>query len=198
MISLMKKLNLIPLFIILLASANVYAFRGNGGADGEVKGNDFYKRVFAKLHHTKSHAIVDNISENPINKIIIEVFDKQNKRLGFYRNLITTTGCNSACLPIIATLFYSGNKSFLRIGSRDGLTKRNHAEMEDEDYRKLELILVMAPVEFNTVKHPKEMVDALTGETNKRFVPYVVKAAAYTSLRIHIYNQDTLGLLQKL
>ena len=155
-----------------------------------------YKKVFKSYWQVKQHKVIDTISENPINIRILEFKNKKNETVGFAREIITTTGCDSACLPIIATLFYSADRKFLTLKSRDGLTKRNHVALTAEDYANLEMILMQNPPVFGKVEHPKQMVDALTGETTKEFAPFVIKAAAYTSLRLNLYNQDTLKLLQ--
>ena len=86
----------------------------------------FYKKILKDYSSVKTHKVKDNISKDPINKEILEVFNSKNKRIGFVREIITTTGCNSACLPLIATLFYNTNKQFITLQSSVGLTKKNH------------------------------------------------------------------------
>lgn len=155
-----------------------------------------YKTVFKNYASLVEHKVVDIISENPINTKILEIKNSDKKTIGYIREVTTTTGCDSACLPIIATLFYTKDRKFLALKSRDGLTKRNHVPMSDEDYANLEMILMQNPKIFESVTHPKQMVDAISSETTKEFSPYVVHQAAYTSLRLNLYNQDTLKLLQ--
>ena len=174
--------------LLLLLSFNVFAKK----EDPTV----LYKKVFKDYVTMVEHIVVDTISENPINTKIVEFKDKDNKTIGYAREIVTTTGCDSACLPIIATLFYTKDRKFLALKSRDGLTKKNHAPMTDEDYANLEMIIMQNPKAFASVTHPKQMVDAITSETTKEFSPYVVHQAAYTSLRMNLYNQDTLKLLQ--
>jgi hypothetical protein len=156
---------------------------------------DFIKTVFSKASRVESISVVDNISENPINTTVFKVFDLKNNFIGYYRKVITTTGCNSACLPIHVTLFYEANKTFKTLKSKKGLTKRNHVAFTDSDYNELELILNLNPVDLKKVNHPKDMVDVITGQTTKEYTDDVVKEAAYTSLRINKYNQDTLKQL---
>lgn len=155
-----------------------------------------YKKVFPKYQKTQVHKVIDTISDNPINVEIIEFKSKGNKTLGFAREIVTTTGCNSACLPIIATLFYSKDRKFLSLKSRDGLTKKNHASFTADDYSNLEMILLQNPPIFKSVTHPKQMVDAITSETTKEYSPYVIHQAAYSTLRLNLYNQDTLKHLR--
>jgi hypothetical protein len=155
-----------------------------------------YKKVFKDYSSLLEHAVIDTISENPINNKILEFKNEKSETLGFAREIVTTTGCDSACLPVVATLFYTKERKFLTLKSRDGLTKKYHAAFTEEDYQNLEMILLQNPPIFAQVKHPKEMVDAITSETTKDFSPYVIYQAAYSSLRLNLYNQDTLKLLQ--
>lgn len=159
---------------------------------------DFYKKVFPNLNSTRPHKIADPISDEPTNTELLEAFDAQNNLLGYIREVSTTTGCNSACLPVIFTLFYDKNIQFKKLLSRDGLTKKNHAPFTSEDYQKLELILLMNPKEFEKVGYPTEMVDAISGATLKVYDQVVVKNAAYSSLRVNTYNQQTIKEIKKL
>ena len=140
--------------------------------------------------------IKDNISENPINDKILKVFNDSKEHIGFIRNIETTTGCNSACLPVVFTLFYDKDKSLKKLLSKPGLTKKYHAKFTDEDYEKLSLILALNPDSFLKVKHPTKMVDIISGATKIEYQNDVVKNAAYTSLRVNLYNQDTLNILK--
>lgn len=154
-----------------------------------------YKEVFKDFVEVKVHKVIDTISENPINTKILEFKNKKGQTLGFAREIVTSTGCNSACLPIVATLFYTKDRKFFALRSREGLTKKYHASFTREDYQTLEMILLQNPPLFKGVSHPKEMVDAITSETTKEFAPYVIHQAAYSTLRLNLYNQDTLKLL---
>jgi len=159
---------------------------------------ELYRQVDKDYANFGEHQVVDTISDNPINNKILEIKNKDGKRLGFVRELITTTGCDSACLPVIATLFYNEQKKFLALKSREGLTRKNHAPWTEKDYQTMEMILLQNPAIFSEVKHPKQMVDAITSETIKNYSPHVIFEAAYTTLRLNKYNQDTLQLLQKI
>jgi hypothetical protein len=158
----------------------------------------FYTKVFPKISKIEAKPIPDPISDDPINVKILIAKNKAGKTLGYIREVTTSTGCNSACLPVIFTLFYDGKKNFKKLLSKKpGLTKINHLPFTDEDYFKLEGILLQNPKSFQKVMHPLEMVDAITSETKKEFVADVVKGAAYSSLRINLYNQQTLKELKK-
>lgn len=142
--------------------------------------------------------ISDPISDNPINTEILVAKNSKNKVIGFIREVTTTTGCNSECLPVIFTLFYNQDKVLVKLKSKPGLTKKYHAKFTDKDYQKLDMILALNPDIFKKVNHPTEMVDAISGATKKEFEIDVVKNAAYTSLRVNLYNQQTLQELKKL
>lgn len=158
---------------------------------------NFYQSVFPKATKLKKVSVVDTISDNPINTTIQIAYDKDGKKLGFIRDVDTTTGCDSACLPVVFTLFYNTNYEFLKLKSKVGLTKKFHKPMTDDDINRLHLLIGLNPAAFKKVKHPKDMTDALTGATKKEYVDAVVKDAAYSTLRINLYNQDTIRQLKK-
>ncbi len=157
-----------------------------------------YKSVFFDLKSIDSQKVPDPISDNPINTELLIAKNSAGKIIGFIREVTTSTGCNSECLPVIFTLYYNSAKTLVKLKSTPGLTKKYHARFTDKDYQKLDLILALNPVVFKKVVHPTEMVDAISGATKKEFVNDVVKNAAYTSLRVNLYNQQTLDELKKL
>lgn len=164
----------------------------------ELSKSNFFKKVMPKLTDTVSIKIPDPISDKPINTVVYKALDKDRNILGYIREVKTTTGCDSACLPVVFTLFYSKEVVLKKLKSHPGLTKKFHAPFLDKDYDSLDVILMLNPSIFQTVKHPTEMVDGLTGATKKEFVPHVVKDAAYTSLRVNLYHQQTLKFLKSL
>jgi hypothetical protein len=159
---------------------------------------DFYKKHLPDFVSYKILKIDDPISDKPINTSVIKVFGKDGKTSGYIREVVTTTGCNSACLPVIFTLFYDNKKSFLKIKSKIGLTKKNHAMFTPDDYSKLDWVLVTNPQIFKSVGYPTQMVDAITGATKVEYRDHVVKEAAYSTLRINLYHQHTLTYLKSI
>ncbi|WP_412470327.1 MULTISPECIES: hypothetical protein [unclassified Halobacteriovorax] len=158
----------------------------------------FHEEIFPSVEDLKKTSITDTISENPINTTIQIAYDKNGKKLGFIREVNTTTGCNSACLPVIFTLYYNTKYEFLKLKSKAGLTKKFHKPMTVDDINRLHLLIGINPEVFKKVKHPTDMTDALTGATKPEFVDAVVKEAAYSTLRINTYNQDTIRQLKSL
>ena len=158
----------------------------------------YYKKVFPAISKKEIIKVPDPISDKPVNTMVLKVFNKAQKHLGYIREIKTTTGCDSACLPVIFTLFYNAEKTLVKLLSRPGLTKKFHEPFSKDDYQKLDFILLMNPQVFGKVKHPTEMVDALSGETKKEFSTHVVKNAAYSSLRINLYHQQTSKFLKTL
>lgn len=149
------------------------------------------KKVFPSYTSLKKLEVVDPISEKPVNTVIYQVYAKK-ELIGFARGIETTTGCNSACLPISYVSFYNAQGDYLKLISKDGLTKIGHAPFTPEDYAKLDFILALAPEKLSKLTLPKDMTDALSGATLKAYTDVVVAGAAYSSLRIHLYNQLTL------
>lgn len=160
--------------------------------------NSFYQTVFPDLAKTRQVKVVDKISDNPINTSVQIAYNTKGKKLGFIREVNTTTGCDSACLPVIFTLFYNTKYEFIKLKSKVGLTKKFHKPMTDDDLNRLQLLLGINPQIFKSVKDPKELTDALSGATKPAYVDSVVKDAAYSTLRINLYNQDTIIQLKNL
>lgn len=158
-----------------------------GAAETEL---DMARKFFSNASKLHSFTVSDPISVDPVNTKIFEVF-ANTKRLGFYRKIVTTTGCDSACLPLRYTAIYDEKGRFVKIVSKTGLTKKNHVQFTPEDYARMNFLLTLAPDELNGIKNPKDMTDALSGETLKLYRPVVVKEAAYSTLRLHLYNQLT-------
>lgn len=159
---------------------------------------DLYKDHFKHAASADTRTIPDPISDKPINTTVLIIKDSKNKILGYVREVTTTTGCDSACLPVIFTLIYNEKKMLIQLKSKPGLTKKFHARFTTKDYEKLDLILALNPEIFQKVSHPTQMVDAISGATKSEYVESVVKDAAYTSLRVNTYNQQTLAFLKTL
>lgn len=158
----------------------------------------FYKTVFPNLFKLERTQVPDPINYKPVNTTLLIVKDKSGSTLGYIREIKTNTGCNSACLPIVFTLFYDKHKKYLKIQSKPGLTKLNHDDFTPDDYFQLESILVRNPKVLKSVKHPFDMVDGITRATTKKFKGSVVPTAAFSTLRINTYNQHTLQFLAQL
>ncbi len=153
-----------------------------------------FQKIFQSANKIEKIEIPDPISEKPTNTELILI--KENKKnLGYAREIKTDTGCNSGCLPVIFTLYYDSKKNFIDLTSKPGLTKKNHARFTSQDYLTLKGILFRNPENFSKITHPYEMVDMVSGATKKEYVPDVVEKAAYTSLRVNTYNQQTLKFL---
>lgn len=163
----------------------------------DAKRSELYVKVFSSFSKTKTHKIADNISEFKTNVKLLVALDKGGKRLGFIREVTTSTGCNDGCLPVIFTLFYDAKGKYLKLLSRPGLTKKDHEEFNELDYIRLETILRKNPGIFKMVAHPTEMVDGITRATLTQYQPHVIAKAAYTTLRTNLYNQETLKHIQK-
>jgi hypothetical protein len=154
------------------------------------------KELFPSATRIIELKIKDTISDNPINTKVIKVFEK-DRPLGYMRSLSTTTGCDSACLPLNYTTFYDKNGTFLALRSKEGLTKIGHAPFSTEDYSTIELLVTMDIPAFKKIKHPKQLTDALSGATLPQYKQLVVPGAAYSTLRIYLYNLNTISFIQQ-
>lgn len=156
------------------------------------------KKYLREAHQVETKTIVDRVSRKKNNTTLSIVRDKKNKIVGFYREFATSTGCDSACLPFKFVLFFDQDKKFLKLESSEGLTKRYHEPFTPDDYLNLDIIIRRNPPSFKKIKNPLVMVDALSGETLKAYQKDVVKAAAYTTLRVSQYLQSTIKHLNEL
>ncbi|MBL6991082.1 MAG: hypothetical protein ISR65_14950 [Bacteriovoracaceae bacterium] len=152
----------------------------------------FYKLVFKNIHSAKTLKIADPfLTDAKNNNLLLKVYDKNKKHLGFIRNLNTTTGCNSLCLPLIFTLFFDSNAKFIKLLSTGTLTKLGHEKFTEQDLAKLNFLLQVPPQSFLKIKQPIEVVDAITMATKKEFIKDVVPQAGLTSFRTFQYLQQT-------
>ncbi len=156
-----------------------------------------FQKVFKKATLLEEIKISDPIMDKPTNTNLL-VIKNGDSIIGYAREIKTDTGCDSGCLPVIFTLYYSADKKFIELTSKPGLTKKNHARFTPMDYFNLKSILNRNPPSFSKIKHPYELVDMVSGATKKEYVPDVVAKAAYTSLRVNTYNQQTLKFLSRL
>ncbi|MAX66704.1 MAG: hypothetical protein QF441_00725 [Bacteriovoracaceae bacterium] len=156
-----------------------------------------FRKIVGDFSEKKELKVIDTISKEK-NNTKIYFFTLKNNIVGFARPISTTTGCESACLPLIYTAFYNKQGSLVKIYSQDGLTKINHAPLSEEDYANLEFILSLKQKDLESINHPKELTDAISGATYKKYVPVVVKGAAYTTLRVYLYHRETLKYIKQL
>jgi hypothetical protein len=173
-------MKLVILLTFVLASLNVNATKINGK----------YLKVFKEARVIKTLTIPDPISDDPVNTTIHAVYNGE-ELLGYIREIKTTTGCNSACLPIIYRSFHTPVGELITIQSDEGLTKKDHVQFTPADYLTLESIVAKKTTAFDKLKHPTQMTDALSGATLTTYKPLVVPLAAYTTLRVYYYNQQT-------
>lgn len=158
---------------------------------------DIVKLVFKDYTKKEVLKINDPINDEPTNTSILKIY-KGDQHIGFVRQVTTSTGCNDGCLPVIFDLYYDQKGTFLKLLSTPGLTKKHHKPFTPNDYIQLEMIILQAPEIFNSVAHPKQMVDAISGATTKIYEPYVIKQAAYTTLRVHLFHQHTSKYIKNL
>lgn len=157
-----------------------------------------YSNIFPEIKQLRPRPIPDPINDKPVNTEIIVAYNKEQKIIGFIREVTTSTGCHSECLPVIFTLYYGhdGTLKTVNTSQKNGLTKKYHLPFNKKDMAQLEIILMENPSLFETVKEPREMVDAFSGATKSEYVPFVVKEAAFTTLRVNLYHQQTLKFIK--
>jgi hypothetical protein len=183
------------LFIAIIISINTYA-KSNKLEVIDDKKKQYYADPFSHGFYYTEHKVKDPNDQE--NTVIKKIYGEDKKPIGFIRDIETTSGCDSACKPVIFSLAYYTDCTFKTlIAPKEGLTKTMHKEFTEKDFIKLISIIQKNPKEFASIKNPENLVDALSGQTLKEYQPIVVKDAAYSTLRVNMYNQHTIKFFQE-
>ncbi len=129
-----------------------------------------------------------------------------NGGIYWYRRLFTEVCLTGECRPIDIGIYWTGDGKYLGVEVfAENLTKTDHSDFSDFDYRKLESVLrdewsPLREFEFDElVDEKKEGVDATTGATKKVIADASVKDAVYTTYTmwhlIHLGEGEQLALL---
>lgn len=131
---------------------------------------------------------------------------RDNGGIYWYRRLFTEVCLTGECRPIDIGIYWTGNGKYLGIEVfGENLTKTDHSDFSDFDYRKLESVLKdeWSPLReflFDELVDPKkDGVDATTGAAKKVIADASVKDAVYTTYTmwhlIHVGEDEQLALL---
>lgn len=132
--------------------------------------------------------------------------DKASGAINWYRRLFTEVCLTGECRPVDIGIYWTADGKYLGIEVfRENLTKTDHSDFSDFDYRKLESVLSdewspLRELEFEElVEEKKDGVDATTGATKKVIADASVKDAVYTTYTmwhlIHVGEEEQLALL---
>lgn len=130
----------------------------------------------------------------------------KNRRIYWYRRLFTEVCLTGECRPIDIGIYWSDNGKYAGFEVfRENLTKTDHSDFSDFDYRKLESILSnewspLREFEFEELVEDKPAgTDATTGATKKVIADAAVQDAVYTTYTmwhlIHVGEGEQLALL---
>ncbi len=134
------------------------------------------------------------------------LLQRDNGGIYWYRRLFTEVCLTGECRPIDIGIYWTGSGKYLGIEVfGENLTKTDHSEFSDFDYRKLESVLkdewsALREFMFDELVDPKkDSVDATTGATKKVIADASVKDAVYTTYTmwhlIHVGEDEQLALL---
>ncbi len=137
---------------------------------------------------------------------IVSLYDPASHKIYWYRRLFTEVCLTGECRPIDIGIYWTGDGKYLGIEVfGENLTKTDHSDFSDFDYRKLESVLrdewsPLREFEFDELlDEKKEGVDAATGATKKVIADASVKDAVYTTYTmwhlIHVGEGEQLALL---
>ncbi len=132
--------------------------------------------------------------------------DPATHKIYWYRRLFTEVCLTGECRPIDIGIYWTGEGKYLGVEIfGENLTKTDHSDFSDFDYRKLESVLrdewsPLREFEFDElVDEKKEGVDATTGATKKVIADASVKDAVYTTYTmwhlVHVGEGEQLALL---
>ncbi len=127
----------------------------------------------------------------------------QNGFLYWYRRVFTEVCLTGDCRPVDVGIFWEGTGDFLGLEVyREPLTKTDHSDFKDWDYRKLLSILrndwsSLREYDFGELVDEKEEgVDGITGATRKEIASEAVENAVYTTYTlwhlIHLGEKEQL------
>jgi len=181
-------------FSVLLTASNAFASEMKPIESYLI---DYYRQVFKSATFKTEHSIPDPITEGNINASYLKIYDSAAQLLGYIREVSTTTGCNQICKPLDFTLTFTPNFEFKKLLLREPLTKLDHEDFSENDYAKLDAILIDNPKSFGQATNPLDLVDAVTRATKPAFTADVVPTAALTSFRIYQYEKQTIQHLSE-
>ncbi len=167
----------------------------------------FYRSSPVPYENLEKQAGRFTITDDKGQTVDVELyFDKQSENIYWYRRLFTEVCLTGECRPIDIGIYWTGEGNYLGIEVfRENLTKTDHSDFSDFDYRKLESVLrdewsPLREYEFEElVDEKKGSTDATTGATKKVIADASVKDAVYTTYTmwhlIHVGEGEQLSLL---
>lgn len=169
----MKSLHvfIFPLMCIALASVKCYSVL----PENDIKVKEFF------------------FQENDTTSYMIKLaLDESGKPLYFFRNIFTPVCYTNECKPVHVNFYWDLLGNYIRYDMPEGkiLTKVDHDEFRQEDYKKLQDILarpnsIFADLEMKDLitegtDNLSDSVDAKTGATLKTIKNEVIDGAVYT------------------
>jgi len=147
-----------------------------------------------KVHITTTESIIRySITENDTNTYQLNLaMDKNGKPGYFFRNIFTPVCITGECKPVFINFYWDllGNYTHYDMPDGEILTKMDHDEFAEEDYAKLQDILINSGSLLKDIKmedlissgteNLSDSVDAKTGATLKSIKKEVIEGAVYT------------------
>ncbi len=137
--------------------------------------------------------------------------DKSGRPLYFFRNIFTPVCYTNECKPVYINFYWDllGNYTHYDLPPGKILTKVDHDEFKQEDYEKLQEIIVKPASIFADLKmedlitsgtdNLSDSVDAKTGATLKTIKNEVIDGAVYTCFTLwHIAHGKVVPEMQKI
>ncbi len=167
----------------------------------------FYRSKSIPLEKLEKLAGEFEITDDKSETVRIDLLlHRDNGGVYWYRRLFTEVCLTGECRPIDIGIYWTGNGKYLGIEVfGENLTKTDHSDFSDFDYRKLESVLKdewspLREFEFDELVDPKkDNTDATTGATKKVIADASVKDAVYTTYTmwhlIHVGEDEQLALL---
>ncbi len=146
------------------------------------------------------------ITENDTNTYQLKLaLDERGNPVYFFRNIFTPVCLTGECKPVYINFYWDllGNYTHYDMPEGEILTKMDHDEFSEDDYTKLQDILInssslLKDVEMEDListgtEHLADSVDAKTGATLKSIKKEIIEGAVYTCYTLwHIAYGDVV------
>lgn len=158
--------------------------------------------------HTRSYTVQLNDTTTFTLQLAL---DAQNKPQYFYRNIFTPVCLTGECKPVYINLYWDLLGNYQRYDFPPGeiLTKMDHKPFKEDDYKKLQYILLNQSSIFGELlitdlinpgtENLADSADGKTGATPKKLKNEVIEGAVYTCFTLwHLANGPVKEEMRKI
>ena len=143
------------------------------------------EKKFEKIHGTFISHNFNDQTDDLSSQLIIGLIDDNGIPLWFSREFIKQVCSSGECKLIHLKIYWDGAANYLGIKPLEPLTKTNHVQFTEQEYKKLDNILadslsILKGLNIEELTIEKNQVDGITGATLPYLSDLVVPNAVYT------------------